>query len=103
MSYPLATIWYERKRYLPGIIAVAFSTVLILFQGGLLVGQFSLTSTPIDHCGADLWVGHPMNLSVDLGRPIPERWLYRVAAQPGVVRVETYIIGLVVVDRPDGR
>jgi putative ABC transport system permease protein len=44
-----------------------------------------------------------MNLSVDLGRPIPERWMYRVAAQPGVIRVEAYIIGLIVVDRPDGR
>ena len=44
-----------------------------------------------------------MDLSVDLGRPIPERWLTYVAAQPEVVRTETYIIGLIVVDRPDGR
>jgi putative ABC transport system permease protein len=54
VSYALATIWHERKRYLPGIVAVAFSTLLILFQGGLLVGQFSLTSTPIDHTCADI-------------------------------------------------
>ncbi len=103
MSYSLTTIWHERKRFLPGIVAVAFSTLLILFQGGLLVGQFSLTSTPIDHTRADLWVGHPMNLSVDLGRPIPERWLCQVAVQPEVVQVETYVIGLIVVDRLDGR
>jgi putative ABC transport system permease protein len=103
MNYSLATLWHERKRYLPGVMAVAFSALLIFFQGGLLVGQFSLTSTPIDHARADIWVGHPMNLSVDLGRPIPERWMYNVAAQPEVDRVETYIIGLVVVDRPDGR
>jgi putative ABC transport system permease protein len=103
VSYSLTTIWYERKRFLPGILAVAFSTLLILFQGGLLVGQFSLTSTPIDHTSADVWVGHPMNLSVDLGRPISERWLSHVAVQPEVVRVETYIIGLIVVDRADGR
>jgi putative ABC transport system permease protein len=103
MSYSLTTIWHERKRFLPGIVAVAFSTLLVLFQGGLLVGQFSLTSTPIDHAPADLWVGHPKNLSVDLGRPIPDRWLSHVAAQPEVVQVETYIIGLIVVDRRDGR
>jgi putative ABC transport system permease protein len=103
VSYALATLWYERKRFLPGIIAVAFSTLLILFQGGLLVGQFSLTSTPIDHTRADIWVGHPMDLSVDLGRPIPERWLSHVAVQPEVVQVETYVIGLIVVDRVDGR
>jgi putative ABC transport system permease protein len=103
VGYSLITIWYERKRFLPGIIAVAFSTVLILFQGGLLVGQFSLTSTPIDQSRADIWVGHPMNLSVDLGRPIPERWVSQVAVQPEVVRVETYIIGMIVVDKRDGR
>lgn len=103
MSYSLTTIWHERRRFLPGIVAVAFSTLLILFQGGLLVGQFSLTSTPIDHTSADLWVGHPMNLSVDLGRPIPERWLSNVAVQPEVEQVERYVIGLIVVDRQDGR
>jgi putative ABC transport system permease protein len=69
----------------------------------LLVGQFSLTSTPIDHTCADLWVGHPMNLSVDLGRPIPQRWQSHVAVQPEVMRVELHIIGLIVVDRADGR
>jgi putative ABC transport system permease protein len=103
VNYALLTIWHDRKRFLPGIIAVAFSTVLILFQGGLLVGQFFLTSTPVDHSDADLWVGHPMNLSVDLGRSVPERWLARVAIQPEVVQVETYIIGMVVIDRADGR
>src|SRR5262249_43518211 len=56
MGYSLLTIWHDRKRFLPGIIAVAFSTVLILFQGGLLVGQFFLTSTPVDNSTADLWV-----------------------------------------------
>src|SRR5215211_4230538 len=103
MTYSLATLWYERKRFLSGILAVASSALLIFFQGGLLVGQFSLTSTPIDHARADIWVGHPMNLSVDLGRPVPEQWQYHVAVQPEVVQVETYIIGLVVVDKPDGR
>jgi putative ABC transport system permease protein len=67
------------------------------------VGQFSLTSTPIDNCPADIWVGHRMNLSVDLGRAIPERWLTNVAVQPEVVQVETYIIGMIVIDRRDGR
>jgi len=103
MIYSLNKIWHERKRFLPGIIAVGFSILLILFQGGLLVGQFSMTSTPIDHTSADLWVGHPRNLSVDLGRPIPERWLLDVAAQREVVEVETYVIGLIVLDRRDGR
>lgn len=29
MNFALATLWHERQRYLPGILAVAFSAVLI--------------------------------------------------------------------------
>src|SRR5262249_13007881 len=35
--------------------------------------------------------------------PIPQRWLARVAVQPEVIQVETYIIGLIVVDRRNGQ
>src|SRR5262249_25741766 len=41
--------------------------------------------------------------SVDLGRPIPERWLERLLAQPGVTRAEPYLIAFVVLNRPDGQ
>ena len=68
MNYSLATMWHERKRFLPGVLAVGFSTLLILFQGGVLVGQFSLTSTPIDHTSAHIWVGHPMDLIDSIAR-----------------------------------
>ena len=29
MSYSLATLWHERQRFLPGVLAVAFSALLI--------------------------------------------------------------------------
>src|SRR2546422_248381 len=48
MSYSLATIWYERNRFLPGILAVTFSAVLIAIQCGLLLGMFSTLTIPID-------------------------------------------------------
>jgi putative ABC transport system permease protein len=102
MSYSLATLWHERNRYLPGILAVAFSALLIALQGGLLLGLFSITSLPIDHTGADLWVGNPDVLSVDLGRPIPEAWLARLAAQPGVVQSEVYLQGFTYWGKPTG-
>src|SRR5438309_1651240 len=70
MGYALATLWHDRSRYLPGIGAVAFSAVLIALQCGLLLGLFSITSIPIDHTRADIWIGSPEVLSVDLGRPI---------------------------------
>src|SRR5215213_4414602 len=102
VSYSLTTMWRERKRFLPGLVAIAFSTLLILFEGGLLVGQYSLTSAPIDHARADVWVGHMKNLSLDIPRPIPERWLSKVAVHPEVEQVERYIIRLYMLDPPRG-
>ncbi len=93
MSYALSTIWHERQRFLPAVLAVAFSAVLIAVQGGLVVGLLSMMSRPVDTTPADVWVGYPGVQSVDLARGIPERWAARVAGEPGVRRVETAIIG----------
>jgi len=93
MGYALSTIWYERQRFLPAILAVAFSAVLIAVQGGLLIGLLSMMSRPVDSASADLWVGYPGVQSVDLGRGIPYRWASRVLAEPGVERVEPSMLG----------
>ncbi len=69
-SYSLSMLWYERARYLPGVLAVAFSSLLIALQCGLLLGLFAITSIPIDHTHADVWLAAPKVLSVDLGEPI---------------------------------
>ena len=91
MSYSLATLWYERQRYLPGVLAVAFSALLIALQCGLLLGLFSITSIPIDHTHADIWMGAPKVLSVDLGEPIREGMFARLAepARGGAHRSST--------------
>src|SRR5205823_2193391 len=91
MDYALATLWHERSRYLPGIGAVAFSAVLIALQCGLLLGLFSITSIPIDHTHADVWIGSPEVLSVDLGRPIPESFVSRLSGHPEVGPAEVFI------------
>lgn len=90
MNYALQTLWHERSRFLPGILAVAFSAVLIALQCGLLLGLFSVTSIPIDNTRADIWVGSPQVLSIDLGRPIPLTFMSRVARDPRVDVVESY-------------
>src|SRR3954452_13075120 len=102
MSYSLATLWHERQRYLPGVLAVAFSALLIALQCGLLMGLFSITSIPIDHTRADVWMGAPEVLSVDLGRPIREDYLARLARQPEVDRCETYLQGFAYWAQADG-
>src|SRR5437773_370149 len=102
MSYALATLWYERQRFWPGVVAVAFSALLIALQCGLLLGLFSITSIPIDHSHADIWVGNPDVLSVDLGRPIPRSWLGRVAMQPEVESAEIFLQGFSYWGKPTG-
>jgi putative ABC transport system permease protein len=102
MIHSPAALWHERQRFFPAVLAVAFSALLIVLQAGLLLGFFSLKSVPIDHAAADVWVGHPDVRSVDLGPPIPDRWLERLVAQPGVTRAEPYLLAFVVLNRPNG-
>jgi putative ABC transport system permease protein len=102
MSYALTTLWYERQRFLPAVLAVAFSALLIALQCGLLLGLFSITSIPIDESRADVWVGHPKVPSVDLGRPIPESWQAYIATLPEVERTEPFLEGFAYWDKPTG-
>lgn len=103
MSYALTTLWHEKNRFLPGILAVAFSALLIALQCGLLLGLFSITSIPIDHTRADVWVMAPDILSVDIGRPIDEGSTFaKVAAQPEVARAEIYMQGFAYWAKPRG-
>jgi hypothetical protein len=90
MTYSLITLWHERNRFLPGILAVAFSALLIVVQCGLLLGIFSMFAMPIDRSAADLWVPYPGTRSVDLCPPIPLAWQARLARQPEVERIEPY-------------
>src|SRR5262245_37518812 len=102
MSYALQTLWHERTRYSSGVLAVAFSAVLIALQCGLLLGLFKITSIPIDNTGADLWIGSTAVPSVDLGKPIPASYLSRVDGLSGVRSVELYIANFANFTRPTG-
>jgi putative ABC transport system permease protein len=101
MSYALATLWHERQRFLPGVLAVAFSALLIALQCGLLLGLFSITSLPIDEAQADVWVGYPGLQSVDLGQPIPAEWMAYLS-MPEVTQIEVMITGFSYWQRPTG-
>lgn len=102
MAYALATLWHDRQRYLPGVLAVGFSALLIALQCGLLLGLFSITSIPVDHTRADIWVGAPEVLSVDLGRPIPESYMLRLTTMPELTAPEIYLQGFAYWGKPDG-
>src|SRR5262245_51177865 len=89
MRFSLATLWFERQRFFPALLAVAFAGMLVALQFGLLMGTFSLVSIPIDHTQADFWVGAVGVQSVDVSRSIPRYWESRLFL-PGVERVEPY-------------
>jgi putative ABC transport system permease protein len=89
--YSLKILWYGRNRFLPAVLAVSFSAVLIAVQFGVLMGALAVTSRPIDHATAQIWVGIRAVPSIELGHPIPEAWLERVQAQPEIEEVEPYL------------
>jgi len=93
MSYALTTIWFERLRFFPAVLAVAFSAILIAAQTGLVIGLLSMTSLPVDKSRAEIWCGYPGVRSVDLGMAFPERWGMRLLAQPEIERIEMATIG----------
>lgn len=101
-SYTVTTLWHERQRFLSGVLAVAFSAALINLQCGLLWGLFATTSAPIDQADADIWVGAPKVPSVDLGRPINENHLARLASLPGVSPPEVHLVDYGYWAKPDG-
>ena len=106
MSYALQTLWHERQRYASGVLAVTFSAVLIALQCGLLLGLFKITSIPIDHesgpIDRTIWIGSTAVPSVDLGKPIPNSYLTRVAGLPGVQMPEMYIANFANFTKPVG-
>lgn len=104
MSYALQTLWHDKARYAAGVGAVAFSALLIVLQVGLLLGLFELTSVPVDHTSADLWVGSQDVKSVDLGVQIPTNTnMARLTEKRGLVgQPEIYLAMYANMTRPDG-
>lgn len=90
---PLArkTLVYEWRRFLPSMLAVAFSGLLLLVQAALVFGIFESAAVYITRSGGDLWVGHPGTQSIELGRPIPNDTEIKLRMDPAVARVEPFL------------
>jgi putative ABC transport system permease protein len=101
VSYSLATLWYERQRYFPAMLGIAFSGLLVALLFGLVIGALSAVSMPIDHTTADLWLGSPKVESVDVGNPIPTSWGARLNA-PEIERWEVFLQSFTQWHKPSG-
>jgi putative ABC transport system permease protein len=100
--YSLKILWHGRNRFLPAVLAVSFSAVLIAVQFGVLLGTLAVTSRPIDHAAAEIWIAIRDVPSIELGHPIPESWLLRLQAQPEVEDAESYLYEFAYWQKPSG-
>jgi len=102
MGYSLTILWHDRQRYIPAMLAVTFSALLVALQFGLLLGTFSMVSSPVDHTSADIWVAQPGAVSVDAGQSVPESWRDRLDVLPEIVETEPYIQMFFAWSKPKG-
>lgn len=102
LTYALTALWHDRQRYLPGVLAVAFSAVLIALQWGMLLGMFTFASVTVDRSRADIWLGGPNIHSSDLARPVFDRYLARLSLQPEVDQAEVCVQQRTLWIRSDG-
>ncbi|MBS7706251.1 ABC transporter permease [Chelatococcus asaccharovorans] len=87
------TLLHEWRRFLPAVMSVGFSGVLIIVQGALLLGIVGTNALPVTQSSADLWIGFPGTQSADLGRSIDAGVSAELLVDPRVVRVEPFLMG----------
>jgi putative ABC transport system permease protein len=99
--WALQTLWHERKRYWAGVMAVAFSVVLIAVQNGLVTGLMRMVSFPVDLSRADIWIAGPKVQSCDLGLMFDREAINKLVVRPEIERVDEYLQGFNFWKHPD--
>lgn len=102
MWYAIHTLLRETSRFVPAMVTVGACAMLLMSQISLFLGTLTYVSKPVAWTDADLWITHPEIVSYEQGRPIPERWSTRVASEPGVERLETYLMGPAILHKAEG-
>lgn len=87
------TLVHEWRRFLPAVMSVGFSGILIIVQGSLLLGIVGTNALPVTQSRADLWAGFPGTQSADLGRSIDAGVSAELLTDPLVGRVEPFLMG----------
>lgn len=93
MSLALKSLVYDWRRFMPAVIAVAFSGLLVLLQAAIILGIFSLSSIYVTRSTADLWIGFPGVQSIDLGHPMSARGELFAWTDPRMRAVEPFLWG----------
>ncbi|HEX7325031.1 MAG TPA: ABC transporter permease [Rhodanobacteraceae bacterium] len=89
---PLArkTLVHEWRRFLPAMLTVALSGVLLMMLTALVFGILGATAVYMRASDAQVWVGYPGTQTIELGRPIPTTARTALLMDPHVTRVEPF-------------
>ena len=90
IPYSLRMLWRDHRRFLPALLAIGLSAVLIAVQLGLVLGLVLAVSAPIDHAPAHIWVLARDAPSLHQTYSFPTDWQARLDLQPEVARSEQY-------------
>jgi len=102
VHYALLMLWREMLRFLPAVLGVGFSILLIILQFGVLMGTISFASVMIDGSRADLFIASRDVPSIDLGYPIPYDWVSRLMLDPEIIAIEPYLFSFEYFHKPAG-
>ena len=92
----------DRVRFAVTLTGIAFSTLLMGLQLGMLLNFMHTTSILVDHAGADLWITAHGVRTVDLATPLEERRRFQALKVDGVEAAEPYLLGFGYWKRADG-
>lgn len=82
------TLWREWRRFMPAMLAICFTGLLLMVQAALVLGIFGSAALYVNASSAALWVGYPGTQSVNLGRGIDSDVEMALRMQPDVTAVE---------------
>lgn len=85
------TLVHEWRRFVPAVLAVGFSGVLLVVQAALVLGIFGSAAIYVTASSADLWAGYPGTQSVNFGRALNPDVEMRLRLDPDVTQVEPYL------------
>ena len=86
------TLIHEWPRFLPAVVAEAFSGLLLLAQAGLVLGIFGNAAVYINGSSGDLWVGSPGTQSIDQGLALNPDIEMPLRMDPGISAVEPFYL-----------
>jgi len=86
------TLIHEWPRFLPAVVAVAFSGLLLLAQASLGLGIFGNAAVYITASDADIWIGSPGTQSIDQGLPLNPDIEMPLRMDRGIAAVEPFYL-----------